>query len=53
MDKKIEEKIEQLRKLGKEETELELWKNLLPNMTDAEKEELNSSLENEISLMTT
>jgi len=52
MDTKIEEKIEQLRKLGKDENELELWANLLPNMTEAEKEELNLNLENEISLIT-
>ncbi len=37
MDEKIKEKIEELRKLGKEESELKLWSDLLPNMTEEEK----------------
>jgi len=52
MDEKIKEKIEELRNLGKEETELKLWSDLLPNMTDKEKQELFSSLEKEIALIT-
>jgi hypothetical protein len=52
MDTKIEEQIEQLRKLGKDKGELELWKNLLPTMTETEKQELYVSLNEEINLMT-
>ncbi len=50
IDDLIKNKIEELRALGKDESEIELWLDLLPNLTELEKTKLLDSLEAELKL---
>ena len=51
MIEKIKEKINELESLGKDQSEINLWKKLLPNMTVEEQTELLDSLEKELELI--
>lgn len=51
MIEEIKQKIEELLKLGKEKSEMELWLNMLPAMNNEEQKELLESLEKELTLI--
>ena len=51
MLEQIKQKIEELSRLGKERSELDLWLNMLPIMNDEEQKELLNNLEGELAII--
>lgn len=51
MIEQIKQKIQELSRLGKERSELDLWLKLLPTMSEEEQKELLESLESEIAFV--